>query len=89
MKRNGGFQSYQEARSTTEEGQVRMTGHQMTGQETELVKNLISPKRGQWEADHKKRPGEQEKKVKTEYRDSGEFSDLGLLTDLMFLLFLS
>lgn len=66
MKTNGGFQSYQEARSTAEEGQVRMTGARMTGQETELVKNLISPKRGQWEADHKKPPGEQEKKVKME-----------------------
>lgn len=32
----------------------------MTGQEVELMKNIISPKRGQREADHQKCPANRE-----------------------------
>lgn len=53
MKINGGFQSYQGARSTAEKGQERTSwGSNECPSNRELVK--ISPKTGHWrEANHK------------------------------------
>ena len=64
MKMNGGFQSYQEARATAEGEQVRNTQNSNDWpRNTELVKNLILPKKDKWEANHKKFSGEQEDKT--------------------------